>query len=91
MKRMLGSLDLSMWIVHRQASLFRKDQLKTLLINMVIQKLKHKGERKVARNREDRAEDKNSNRKALVNLRKKMKGGKEEELKEDEGRRQVKI
>ena len=58
---------------------------------MLIQKLKHKGESKVARNREDRAEDKNSNRKALVNLRKKMKGGKEEELKEDEGRRQVKI
>jgi hypothetical protein len=91
MKRMLGSLDLSMLIVRRQASLFRKDQLKTLLINMLIQKLKHKEERKVARNREDRAEDKNSNRKALVNLRKKMKGGKEEELKEDEGRRQVKI
>ena len=80
-----------MWIVRRQASLFRKDQLKTLLINILIQKLKHKEERKVARNREDRAEDKNSNRKALVNLRKKMKGGKEEELKEDEGRRQVKI
>jgi len=58
---------------------------------MLIQKLKQKEERKVARNREDRAEDKNSNRKALVNLRKKMKGGKEEELKEDEGRRQVKI
>lgn len=91
MKRMLGSLDLSMLIVRRQASLFRKDQLKTLLINILIQKLKHKEERKVARNREDRAEDKNSNRKALVNLRKKMKGGKEEELKEDEGRRQVKI